>query len=192
MSVLVTNHCCNRTTEESFITFQGLVTSRVCCLVDVNFHLWKLSSSAANRSGYRLFIAGFFLCLLFDREEGCGTILRRVGCLLPDYTTLHPRRQFSSQSPLWDPQIQNKIRPAVFKKASRFYFTPPTPRYSWRSSMHNIGLLLRLTCEFRDVTTYTQFSTLRTKNRAVTINFLGPGNIEEVILLTDNAVDYWL
>jgi hypothetical protein len=39
--------------------------------------------------------ACFLLCLLSEPEDGGGTFVRNVSELLPDYTGLHPRRQYS-------------------------------------------------------------------------------------------------
>jgi hypothetical protein len=38
-------------------------------------------------------------------DNGGGKYLWNVGKLLPDYPTQHPRRQSSSYSPLWEPEI---------------------------------------------------------------------------------------
>jgi hypothetical protein len=41
-------------------------------------------------------------------DDGGSKALWNVGKLLPDYTALQPRRQPSSYSPPWEPQIPNK------------------------------------------------------------------------------------
>jgi hypothetical protein len=53
----------------------------------------------------RLQTAGFILGSLFDPEDGGSTSLRNVGELIPNYTALHPRWWYSSNSPLWAPHI---------------------------------------------------------------------------------------
>jgi hypothetical protein len=48
-------------------------------------------------------------------DDGGSKYLRNIGKLLPDYTALQPRRQPSSYSPPWEPQIVLRIRKmAVF------------------------------------------------------------------------------
>jgi hypothetical protein len=41
----------------------------------------------------------------FDSEDGGDMFLQNVGCHLTDYKALYPRRLYSSQPPLWEPQI---------------------------------------------------------------------------------------
>jgi hypothetical protein len=45
------------------------------------------------------------LLSLFDPKDGADMFLQNIGWLSTDYTMLHPRRQHSSQPPLWEPQI---------------------------------------------------------------------------------------
>jgi hypothetical protein len=51
-------------------------------------------------------LAGYLLGLLVDPEDEDSTFLRKVGGILTHYMTLHPRRQYSSQSLRREPQIQ--------------------------------------------------------------------------------------
>jgi hypothetical protein len=43
---------------------------------------------------------------LIDVEDGDNVILWQSGERLSGYTAPHPRKQYSSQAPLWEPQIQ--------------------------------------------------------------------------------------
>jgi hypothetical protein len=46
-------------------------------------------------------------------DDGGSKDLRNVGKLLPDYTALQPRRQPSSYSPPWEPQIEPVVDQSV-------------------------------------------------------------------------------
>jgi hypothetical protein len=46
--------------------------------------------------GSSLLLAGCILGLLCDPEEGSSMFLRSIGEIIPDYTTSHSRRQYSS------------------------------------------------------------------------------------------------
>jgi hypothetical protein len=48
------------------------------------------------RCACSLLSADFLLGLLFNPEDNESTSLQNSGELLPDYTVLHPRRQYSS------------------------------------------------------------------------------------------------
>jgi hypothetical protein len=52
-------------------------------------------------------LIGFLLGLLSDPEDGCNMFLQNVSWLSPDYTSLCPRRQITSQSLLWESQVQH-------------------------------------------------------------------------------------
>jgi hypothetical protein len=65
-------------------------------------HLLKMEaicSSETSTDFHRLaicFYAGILLRLFFDPEDGGDIFLRNIGWLSADYTTLYPRRQYSS------------------------------------------------------------------------------------------------
>jgi hypothetical protein len=59
--------------------------------------------------------ADFLFGLLFYSEDGGNMFLQKINWLSPDYIALYPRRQNSSQPPLWEPQIQNIYNTDLYK-----------------------------------------------------------------------------
>jgi hypothetical protein len=58
--------------------------------------------------------AVFLLSLLFDYEDGGDTFLWNICWLSLDYVALYPRRQNSSKSLLWEPQILYNFFPHAY------------------------------------------------------------------------------
>jgi hypothetical protein len=55
------------------------------------------------------FHTGILLGLFVNLEDGGDLFLWYISWLSTDYMTLHPRRQYSSQPPLWETQILHKV-----------------------------------------------------------------------------------
>jgi hypothetical protein len=73
---------------ESQPAFRRNVTqSFACCLVQDNF----------------------FLHFRFNSEDGSDMFLENTRSLSTDYTAVHPRRQYSSYPPLWEPQVSHNF-----------------------------------------------------------------------------------
>jgi hypothetical protein len=71
---------------------------------------WEITKSMMKYLSYgTCFHAGFLLNLFFDPEDGGYMFLRNVGWHSADYMALYPRRLYSSQPPLWKPQILRKV-----------------------------------------------------------------------------------
>jgi hypothetical protein len=60
-------------------------------------------------------MAVFWVVAIDDRpDDGGSKDFWNVGKLLPDYTALQPRRQQSSYSPTWEPQILLSLNSVLF------------------------------------------------------------------------------
>jgi hypothetical protein len=49
-----------------------------------------------------MLVAGFFLGLLFNPEDGSSMFFQNIGEVLSHYTALHPRRSYSSRNLVCD------------------------------------------------------------------------------------------